>query len=130
MTAVVTASLLLIPDSNELVNRVACFCNSQIFDTLIITIDPNQFKEQLSTAVQQAFLDVTGMSPQYSFVEQREALFGQVHIQDVGAGLVRALTSTTVMRAEWKLIATWMKFSHIPPEVSVPTQWQLAGHRA
>ena len=41
MTAVVTASLLLIPDSSDLVNRVACFCNSQIFD-----IDPNRFKEQ------------------------------------------------------------------------------------
>jgi len=39
MTAVVTASLLLIPDSSNLVNRVACFCNSQIFDTLIIRMD-------------------------------------------------------------------------------------------
>ena len=113
MTAVVTASLLLIPDSSNLVNRVACFCNSQIFDTLIIKIDPNQFKVQLSAAVQQAFVDATEMFPQYSFVKQREGFFGQVHIQDVGAGLVRALTSTTISRAKWKLIVTWMDFPQI-----------------
>ena len=82
--AVVTAGLLLIPDSDDLVNRVACFCNSQVFDTLIITIDPNQFQDQLSTAVQQAFLDATGMSTQYSFTERRAALFGQVQVDDVG----------------------------------------------
>ena len=52
MIAVVTAGLLLIPNSDDLVNRVACFCNSQVFDTLIITIDPNQFQDRLSTTVQ------------------------------------------------------------------------------
>ena len=113
LTAVVTASVLLIPDSNDLVNRVACFCNRQIFDTLIIKVDSNQFKVQLSTAVQQAFLDATEMFPRYSFAEQREGFFGQVHIQDVGAGLVRALTLTTISRAEWKLIVTWMDFPQI-----------------
>ena len=75
-----------------------------------------------SAKLQQAFLDATGMSPQYSFAEQRAALFGQVQIQDVRACLVRALTSTTVSRAEWKLIATWMNFPHTPSEVSVPSQ--------
>ena len=120
----VTAGLMLISDSVDLVNRVACFCNSQVFDTLIITIDPNQFKGQLSTAVQQAFLDATGMSPQYFFAEQRTSLFGQVQVEDVGADLVKALTSTTVSKAEWKLIATWMNFPHSPPEESVPLQWQ------
>jgi hypothetical protein len=55
--------------------------------------------------VQQAFLDATGMSPQSSFEERRAALFSQVQVDDVGADLVRALTLTTVSRAEGKLIA-------------------------
>ena len=122
--AVVTAGLLLIPNSDDLVNRVACFCNSQVFDTLIITIDPNQFQDRLSTAVQQAFLDATGMSTHYSFTERRAALFGQVQVDDVGVELVRALTSTTVSIVEWQLIAHWMNFPYTPPDASVPSQWR------
>ena len=124
LTAVVTASVLLIPDSNDLVNRVACFCNNQIFDTLIIKVDSNQFNVHLSTAVQQAFLNAAGMSQQYSFAEQREAFFGQVQIPDVGEGLVRTLTLTTISREEWQLIATWMGFPQILSETSIPSQWQ------
>ena len=117
MTAVVTASLLLIPDSVDSVNRVACFCNGHVFDTLILRIDPKQFKEQLSTAVQQAFLDATWMFPQSPFEKRWTALFSQVQVDDVGADLISPLALTTVSRAEWKLIATWMNFPHIPPEV-------------
>jgi hypothetical protein len=84
MSSEVMASLSLIPDSVELVNRVTCFCNGQIFDTLIIRVDPNHFKEQLSIAVQLAFLNATEMSPQSSFEERRAALFSEVQVDNIG----------------------------------------------